>query len=65
MSKIVRTSITFDFYPDEDPFIADENLSDDEIMEYFKNCTYEDITSYVKYNELMEIIDVEIVDENN
>ena len=65
MSKIIRTSITFDFYPDEDIVVSEENMSDEELMQYFKNCTYEDITSYVKYNELMEIIDVEIINENN
>lgn len=61
MSKVIRASISFDYYPDEDNIMTD--LSPEEQIEYVRESVIEDICSFVKYNELAEAIDVEVVNE--
>ena len=63
MTRVVKASITFYTHPDQDPFLSEEVKSDEELLEYVKDCFYDDIVSYVKYNELMDIIDVELINE--
>lgn len=59
MARVIRTSITFDYYPDEDELMSD--MTEDEQMAYCKETMIEDIYSYVKYNEVAEAIDVEVI----
>ena len=59
MSKVIRTSITFDYYPDEDELMSD--MSEEEQLSYCKESMIEDIYSFVKYNELAEAVEVDIV----
>jgi hypothetical protein len=59
MSKVIRASITFDYYPDEDDLMSD--MSEDEMLEYAKSSYIDDIYSFVKHNELAEAISVELV----
>jgi hypothetical protein len=59
MSKVIRASITFDYYPDEDELMSD--MSEDEMLEYAKSSYIDDIYSFVKYNELEEAVSVEVV----
>jgi hypothetical protein len=63
MARVVKTSITFYTHPDQDPFLSEEIKGDEELMEYAKECFYDDIISFVKYNELMDIIDVELIND--
>jgi hypothetical protein len=59
MSKVIRASISFDYYPDEDELMSD--MSEDEMLEYAKSSYIDDIYSFVKYNELAEAVSVEVV----
>ena len=59
MSKVIRASIGFDYYPDEDELMSD--MSEDEMLEYAKSSYIDDIYSFVKYNELAEAVSVEVV----
>lgn len=59
MSKVIRASISFDYYPDEDYLMQD--MSEDEMLEYAKSSYIDDIYSFVKYNELAEAVSVEVV----
>jgi hypothetical protein len=59
MSKVIRASIIFDYYPDEDNIMTD--LSPEEQIEYVRGSMIEDIYSFVKYNEVAEAIKVEVV----
>jgi hypothetical protein len=59
MSKVIRASISFDYYPDEDELMSD--MSEDEMLEYAKSSYIDDIYSFVKYNELEEAVSVEVV----
>lgn len=63
MSKVVRVSITFDYYPDEDELIQEGNMSDEELIEYYKSSYIDDIYSFIKYNELYDAVEVEILSE--
>jgi len=63
MSKVIRVSISFDYYPDEDELIQEGNMSDDELIEYYKSAYIDDIYSFVKYNELYDAVEVEILSE--
>ena len=64
MSKVIRVSISFDYYPDEDELIQEANLSEDELIEYYKSAYIDDIYSFVKYNELSDAVEVEILPES-
>ena len=61
MSKVIRVSISFDYYPDEDELIQEGSMSDDELIEYYKSSYVDDIYSFVKYNELYDAINVEVI----
>ena len=63
MSKVIRVSISFDYYPDEDELIQEGNMSEDELIEYYKSSYVDDIYSFVKYNELYDAVEVEILSE--
>lgn len=64
MSKVIRASITFDYYPDEDELIQEGSMSDEELIEYYKSCYIDDIYSFVKYNELSDAVEVKILPES-
>ena len=59
--KTVRAYIAFDM--SENDFIDDEPMTDEELMEYAKECFYDDINSFVKYNELWDVISTEIIND--
>ena len=59
--KVIRTSIVFDM--DTDEFINDEPMTDEEMIQYAKDCFLDDIYSFVKHNELMDVISAEIINE--
>ena len=59
MSRVIRASITFDYYPDEDPIM--ENLAEEDLVDYVKGSYIDDIYSFVKYGELSHAVNVEIL----
>jgi hypothetical protein len=59
VSRVIRASITFDYYPDEDDLMSD--MTENEMLEYAKSSYIDDIYSFVKYNELEEAVSVEVV----
>jgi hypothetical protein len=61
MSRVVRVSISFDYYPDEDELMLENNFTEEELIEYYKSAYVDDIYSFVKYNELYEAVNVEIL----
>jgi hypothetical protein len=61
MSRVVRVSISFDYYPDEDELMLENNFTEEELIEYYKSAYVDDIYSFVKYNELHEAVNVEIL----
>ena len=61
MSKKVKTYIAFEMSADD--FINDEPMTDEEMIEYAKQCFLDDIYSFVKYNELMDVISAEIIND--
>jgi hypothetical protein len=63
MSRVVRVSISFDYYPDEDELMLENNFTEEELIEYYKSAYVDDIYSFVKYNELYDAVDVEILPE--
>ena len=65
MAKVIRVSVSFDYYPDEDELIQEASMTEDEITEYCKSSYLDDIYSMVKYNELHDGIQVEIINEVN
>ena len=46
-----------------DDFINDEPMTDEEMIEYAKACFLDDIYSFVKYDELMDVISAEIIND--
>ena len=61
--KVIRASISFDYYPEEDELMID--MSEDEQLEYVKSSYIDDIYSFVKHNELAEAVSVEVVENGN
>ena len=61
MSKKVKTYIAFEMSADD--FINDEPMTDEEMIEYAKECFLDDIYSFVKYDELMDVISAEIIND--
>lgn len=59
MTKVIRASIVFDYYPEEDNIMTD--LSEDEQLDYVRESMIEDIYSFVKYNEVAETINLEVI----
>lgn len=62
MSKTIRVSISFDYYPDEDELIQEANYTEEELIDYYKSAYVDDIYSFVKYNELYDAVNVEILE---
>ena len=63
MNKVVRVSISFDYYPDEDELILENNFTEEEFIDYYKSAYVDDIYSFVKYNELYDAVNVEVINE--
>ena len=61
MSKIIQVSISYNMLTDE--FRNDEPMTDEEMIEYAKECFYDDIHSFINYNELMDYIHGEIIND--
>lgn len=61
MTQVIRASISFDYYPEEDELMSD--LTEEEKLEYVKSSYIDDIYSFVKYNELEDAVVVEVVNE--
>lgn len=61
MNRVIRVGISFDYYPDEDELVLENNLTEDDLIEYYKDLYVDDIYSFVKYNELREAIEVEVI----
>lgn len=63
MSRVIRASISFDYYPDEDELIQESNMTEEDLIDYYRASYVDDIYSFVKYNELNEAVNVEIINE--
>jgi hypothetical protein len=61
MGNVVRVSISFD--PDEDELILENNFTEEELIDYYKSAYVDDIYSFVKYNELYDAVNVEVINE--
>lgn len=59
MSKVIRASISFDYYPEEDELM--EGMTEAEMLEYVRSSYIDDIYSFVKYNELADAVEVKIL----
>jgi hypothetical protein len=59
MGKTIRASIAFDYYVDEDELMSE--MTEEEQIEYCRGMMVDDIYSFVKYNEVYEAIDVEVI----
>jgi hypothetical protein len=62
MSKVVTATIQFEFYPDEDDLMIENNYSDEEMTEYYRELTMEDISNWAirDYQSLWNAIEVQI-----
>jgi hypothetical protein len=60
MSKIVRVSAVFDFYPEEDDLMTE--MSDEQLQEYAVDCVVEDFDRFVKYDEVRDALAVEVLE---
>jgi hypothetical protein len=58
--RIIRASISFDHYPEEDELMID--MSDEDRLAYVKSSYIDDIYSFVKYDELADAVSVEVID---
>ena len=63
MSRIVRASIVFDFDIDEVEEAFDRVFTDEEANEYVLETFMEDLHTFMRYNEMSEIIRLETVHE--
>lgn len=61
MSKVIRASISFDYYPEEDELMSE--MTEEEQIIYCREMMVDDIYSFVKYNEVFEAVSVEVVNE--
>ena len=61
MTKKIQVSISYNMIADD--FINDEPMTDEEMIEYAKACFLDDIYSFVKYDELMDVISAEIIND--
>ena len=68
MSKVIRTSIMFEFNVDEDIYLEmfGDDATDEELMDYARTTMMEDLIqmSYGSGTDLLDSIDVEIVNDN-
>jgi hypothetical protein len=62
MSRVVTATIQFEFYPDEDELMIENNYSDEEMIEYYRELVSEDISDWVvrNYEDLWNAIEVQI-----
>lgn len=65
-NRIVTATIQFEFYPDEDELMIENNYSDEEMEEYYKELTMQDVTDMaIRYHEeLWNAIDIKIEGQN-
>ena len=63
MTKKVKTSITFISTPDYDDWFDSGEMTDEELKQYYAECFYDDIVSFMNSGELFDIIDVEIIND--
>ena len=61
MTKMIQVSISYNMLTDE--FMHDEPMTDEEMIEYAKECFYDDIHSFVAENDLMDYIHGEIIND--
>jgi hypothetical protein len=61
MNRTIRVSIGFDYYPDEDELMLEQCVDENELIQHCKTLYVEDIESYVKYNELYDVVNVEVI----
>lgn len=61
MTKMIQVSISYNMLADE--FMHDEPMTDEEMIEYAKECLYDDIHSFVAENDLMDYIHGEIIND--
>ena len=61
MTKMVQVSISYNMLTDE--FMHDGPMTDEEMIEYAKECFYDDIHSFVAENDLMDYIHGEIIND--
>ena len=61
MTKMIQVSISYNMLTDE--FRNDEPMTDEEMIEYAKECFYDDIHSFVAENDLMDYIHGEIIND--
>ena len=59
MTKMIQVSISYNMLTDE--FMHDGPMTDEEMIEYAKECFYDDIHSFVAENDLMDYIHGEII----
>lgn len=59
MAKTIRTSIVFDYYPDEDELMSE--MTEEEQVAYCREMMVDDIYSFVKYNEVYDAVDVQVL----
>jgi hypothetical protein len=59
MGKTIRTSIVFDYYVDEDELMSE--MTEEEQIEYCRGMMVDDIYSFVKYNEVQDAVNVEVI----
>lgn len=62
MSRVVTATIQFEFYPDEDEIMLENNYTDSEMIEYYREVAMEDISDWAvrNYEDLWNAIEVQI-----
>lgn len=68
MSKVYRASIVFDIYPEENSLLEQwqedgVEMTEEQIINFAREELAEVIFNGVKYNEIWDMIDVEVIDE--
>jgi hypothetical protein len=63
MSRVVTATIQFEFYPDEDELMLENNYTDSEMIEYYREVVSEDVSDWVvrNYEELWNAIEVQVI----
>jgi hypothetical protein len=64
MSRKVMVSISFEMSPQYLEWSGpdDEDMTDEEIMQYAKDIFHDDVCEYISSGELMDMIHAEIID---
>ena len=60
MTRTIKASITFEYSPDDDETMNEQNLTENELRNYYKVIYLEDIESYIQSNELADLVEIEI-----